>query len=101
MKLTNSKYRLEGDVILWIFYSNKIEFTREEFEDLVQNIRKIGLFPYLEKERITLKHLLLKIISDSIESSYWETTDPKIPKEKKIESFLEQCILEIYYKIKR
>lgn len=99
MKLSNSKYKIEGNQIYWILYSNRIEFTIEEFMELVKNIKKIGLFSYLEKERISLKHQLLKIINDSIDAHFWENLDTKISREKYIESFLEQCILDIYYKV--
>lgn len=101
MKLSNSKYKIEGNQIYWILYSNRIEFTSDEFIELVKNIKKVGLFSYLEKERISLKHQLLKIINDSIEPQFWENLDTKVTKEKYIESFLEQCVLDIYYKIKK
>ncbi len=101
MKLSKSRYKIEGNHIYWILYSNYIEFTVDEFKEIVSHIKKEGLFRYLEKERKVLKDQLLKIIEDSTESEFWEQLDPKTSKEKYIESFLEQCILNIDYKIKK
>lgn len=101
MKLSKSRHKIEGNFIYWILDSNYIEFTLEEFQDLVSHIKRVGLFTYLEKERIALKHQLLNIVYNSIETDFWAELDPKISKEKYIESFLEQCILNIDSKIKR
>lgn len=96
MKLTQSFARFSGKNIFWYLYAHRIEFTEEEFLDLVKNIKRHGLFSYLEKERPVLKEHLIAIIRSSVDASFWEGFKNETAKEKYIEAFLEQCLLEIY-----
>ncbi|GIX42488.1 MAG: hypothetical protein KatS3mg129_2221 [Leptospiraceae bacterium] len=101
MKLTHSKSKIEKDQIQWYLYAYRIDLSKNELFDIVKNIKQIGLFNYLDKERPALKSQLISILENSVEQDFWENIDPKISKEKYMESFLEQCLLDIYYKIKR
>jgi hypothetical protein len=100
MKLTNSKAKIEKDQIQWYLYSYRIDLTKEELFEMIKNIKQMGLFNYLDKERPALKSQLISIIELSVESNFWDNLDQRISKSKYIESFLEQCLLEIYNKIK-
>ncbi len=101
MKLSHSKSRIEKDQILWLLYSYRIELSKSELFDMVKHIKKEGLFSYLEKERPALKNQLISILNQSIETDYWENLDKKLSREQYMESYLEQCILEIYQRLKK
>jgi len=100
MKLSHSRSKIDNDQIHWYLYAYRIDLSKSELIDIVKNIKQIGLFSYLEKERPALKYQLINILQKSVEPHFWNDLDPKITKEKYMESFLEQCIIEIFYKIK-
>lgn len=100
MKLSHSRSKIDNDQIHWYLYAYRIDLSKSELIDIVKNIKQIGLFSYLEKERPALKSQLINILQKSVEPHFWNDLDPKITKEKYMESFLEQCIIEIFYKIK-
>ncbi len=100
MKLSHSKSKIDKDQIHWYLYAYRIELSKSELIDIVKNIKQMGLFSYLEKERPALKSQLIYILQNSVDPHFWNDLDPKITKEKYMESFLEQCIIEIFHKVK-
>ncbi|MCS7205683.1 MAG: hypothetical protein NZ853_08290 [Leptospiraceae bacterium] len=100
MKLSQSKSKIYGDHIHWFLYSHRIELTRNELIEIIKHIKQVGLFTYLQKERPVLKESLIHIIQKSVEPEFWDHFDSQLSKEKYIESFLEQCLIDIYSKLK-
>ncbi len=100
MKLTQSKFKVSGEQINWYLYAHRIELSKNELMEIINNIKRMGLFKFLEKERPILKDILVRIVLENVESIFWENLDKKIPTEKYIEHYLEQCLIEIYNHIK-
>ena len=100
MKLSHSKSKIHKDQVHWYLYAYRIDLSKDELIDIVKNIKQVGLFSYLEKERPALKSQLISILDSSVEPHFWNDLNTKITKEKYMESFLEQCLIEIFYKIK-
>lgn len=100
MKLTNSRVQINNEQIYWYLYGYRIDLNIQELTAMIKQIKLKGLFSYLENERPALKHQLINILNENIPENFNENKNLKISKEKFMESFLEQCLLEIYYKIK-
>lgn len=56
-----SKGHLKSGTVHWTVERHRLEFTEEEFRNMISGIQRQGLFAYLEYERPALKSQLLDI----------------------------------------
>ena len=56
-----SKGHRSGGMVVWIVERNRLEFTEDEFREMISGIQTHGLFTYLEHERPALKSQLLSM----------------------------------------
>lgn len=83
----------QGDQIVWLLFNHGIEFTEDEFDEIIYSIRQKGLFQYLNSERPALKSRLTSILETELPQGIFET-------EVDIEFYLEQCLLGLNDRVK-
>lgn len=66
MAFLNSRGEKKGETIIWILEKNELEFSEDEFLELVKGITELGLFAYLDKERPAFKNLLMEIYENDL-----------------------------------
>ncbi len=79
----------KGSVVYWMLDRHRIEFTRDEFREMVGAIQSRGLFAYLLAERPALHSQLVSIVKAAL-------TDVD---ESEIEFILEQALLNLNSRI--
>lgn len=86
MRKIRSRGYQRMDTITWELDGNQLEFTRVEFQELLLQIRGVGLFAALSRDRPALLGQLLAILGPPPE-------DPE--EEKELEYLLEQALFGI------
>ncbi|MBW7858104.1 MAG: hypothetical protein H3C43_07425 [Leptonema sp. (in: Bacteria)] len=76
----------QGDQVVWLLFNHSIEFTEDEFTEIIYSIREKGLFWYLNSERPALKSRISTILATELPEGIFET-------EVDTEFYLEQCLL--------
>ncbi len=56
-----SKGHITSGTVFWIVERHRLDFTEDEFREIVSGIQRQGLFAYLDRERPALKSQLLGI----------------------------------------
>lgn len=78
--------RREGDQIIWLLFNHRIEFGEEELRTIVSQIKGIGLFRHLERERPALLSQMRTILAADLPEDSFGASDEE-------EFYLEQCLL--------
>lgn len=73
-------------ILIWELRGNQLEFTVDEFREIIDGIRGMGLIPFLDRERPALRDQLLCIFKDFQEDEGGE----------ELQYLLEQSLLEIF-----
>ena len=82
---------IEDDTIYWELEGNQIEFTLQEFEELIQGQVETGLFNFLRNVRPALLDWIFSIYRETMESD---------EEEKELEYILEQCLFGLEQKVR-
>ena len=93
MRDFNSRIQTSDSMIYWFLNGNQMDFTYEEYREIVVQIRRIGLYKYLTFERPVLYERLQKILDEYNDSS----SEPIDDHER--EYVLEQMIFDIESRI--
>jgi hypothetical protein len=91
----HSTIRKSGSVLIWILDGHQIDFTPDEFRDMIAAVRGRGLFEYLKRERPSLHSRLIQILKQGCDAV-------RIPFEEiNAEHLLEQLIVDLERRIYR
>lgn len=77
-------------MVIWDLEGHQIEFTLDEFRELMDGLGKSRLFSVLERVRPTLKSQLVALFSDRY----------SLDDEKELEYLLEQCLFGLERKVR-
>lgn len=86
---------MASGTVVWIVERHRLEFTRDEFKEMISGIQRQGLFAYLEYERPALKSQLLGIGRDL---PHLDGLDPR-EQSTEIEFLFEQALLNLNVRI--
>jgi hypothetical protein len=93
MRDFNSRVQTSDAIIYWFLNGNRLDFTFNEYREMVLHIRRNGLFHFLQRERPALYESLNQII-DAYNAN---TSEPIEDGER--EYTLEQMIFDLESKI--
>lgn len=75
-------------MVIWQLEEEQIDFTGDEFEDLIAHLRVGRLFEYLQSHRPALRDQLLRLFQSTIEEMDLEEND--------VEHALESRLLDLH-----
>ncbi|MDH5654826.1 MAG: hypothetical protein OEZ34_02890 [Spirochaetia bacterium] len=88
-----SRVQNSGPQILWFLNGHRMDFSKEEYREMISEIRRRGLFPYLSDERPALLQRLHGIVDDYNQTAEEPVEDPER------EFILEQMIFDLQSKL--